>query len=95
MVLSPLVWDHLTVDSSSSRVANSRKAARTRPITCLDTWLEAWSIYAGVRTSYNPELAPELFRYQTFITRASRRFKLFEGCNPQAHVTLKGEGPEL
>ena len=25
-----------------------RKAARTRPITGLDTWLEAWSIYAGV-----------------------------------------------
>ncbi len=50
MVLSQLLWDHLTVDSSSSRVANSRKAACTRPITGLDAWLEAWSIYAGVRS---------------------------------------------
>ena len=58
-------------------------------ITGLDTWLEAWSIYAGVLVSYKPELAPDLFRYQNFITQQSRRFKAYAWLQYDAQFRLK------
>ena len=51
------------------------KSAQARLITNLDTWLEAWSLYATVLTVAKPRLAPDLFRYWSFITRASRIFQ--------------------
>ena len=66
-----------------------KKSARTRAITGLDTWLEAWSLYAGVLVSFQPELAPDLFRYQNFITRQSRRFKVYAWLQYDAQLRLK------
>lgn len=46
-----------------------------RGITGLDTWLEAWCVFASVLTAAKPRLAPDLFRYQNYIILASRRFQ--------------------
>ena len=46
-----------------------------RGITGLDTWLDAWCIFASVLTAVKPRLAPDLFRYQNYIVLASRRFQ--------------------
>ena len=53
---------------------NTKTKSNTTCITGLDSWLEAWSLYAGVLTTSNPQIAPDLFQYQTFITRSIRRF---------------------
>ena len=81
---------------SEGSTSKKGKATRTRPITGLDTWLEAWSIYAGVLAEYRPELAPDLFRYQCFITRQSRRFKTYAWLQYDAQFRLKlATNPEV
>lgn len=86
VVLADLLSEHLTLSGGSS---GGRKSARTRSITGLDTWLEAWSVFAGVLVSYKPELAPDLFRYQSFITRSSRRFQAYAWLQYDAQFRLK------
>ena len=87
VVLANLLSEHLTLPGASSRGGSSMKAART--IMGLDTWMEAWSIYAGVLISYKPELAPDLFRYQSFIARSSRRFHTHAWLQYDAQFRLK------
>ena len=89
VVLADLLSECLVLSGGCTKYSSQRKAARTRPITGLDTWLEAWSIYAGVLVSYKPELAPDLFRYQNFITRQSRRFKPYAWLQYDAQFRLK------
>ncbi len=48
---------------------------RKTPILSLDTWLEAWSLFAEVLSKHRPHLAPSLFHYQAFISRTSQRFQ--------------------
>ena len=72
-ILGDLMSEHLTLSEGSSRY-HAKKVTRTRPITSLDTWLEA---YTRVLVSYKPKLAADLFRYQSFITRQSRRLKAY------------------
>ena len=50
------------------------KRATLSPIAGLDSWLEAWSIYASVVCAYTPNVAPQLFKYQAFISRCSAKF---------------------
>ena len=66
--LSKLLSEHLTLVGSTS-ASHSGRSHSTRYITGLDTWLEAWSVFAGV-------LSPTLLRIfsNTFITRSSCRF---------------------
>ena len=87
IVLSSLLSEHLALSGGSA--SKKGKATRTRPITGLDTWLEAWSIYAAVLAAYKPKLAPDLFRYQCFITRQSRRFKTYAWLQYDAQFRLK------
>ena len=89
VVLADLLSEHLTLSGCSSRNSGGRKFASTKPITGLDTWLEAWSIYASVLVLYKPELAPDLFRYQGFITRSSRRFQAYAWLQYDAQFRLK------
>ena len=89
VVLADLLSEHLTLSGCSSRNSGGRKFASTKPITGLDTWLVAWSVYASVLVSYKPELAPDLFRYQGFITRSSRRFQAYAWLQYDAQFRLK------
>ena len=88
-MLADLLLEHLTLSGCSSKHGGSRKSAHTKPITGLDTWLEAWSVFAGALVSYKPQLAPDLFRYQGFITRTSRRFKAYAWLQYDAQFRLK------
>ena len=58
--LSDLLCEHLTMAGKSTK---SRRATQSRSIN-LDTWLEAWSLYATVLVTAEPHLAPDLFKYQ-------------------------------
>ena len=49
--------------------------SNSQAVASLDTWLEAWSLYAGALASQFPSLAPDLFAYQGFISRKSRKFQ--------------------
>ena len=60
IVLADLLSECLVMSDGCTKYSSHRKAAHTRPITGLDSWLEAWSLYAGVLVSYKPELAPYL-----------------------------------
>ena len=53
-----------TLVSSGDLPSGSRHKAQPAPITSLDTWLQAWSIYAEVLALDRPKLAPS---YQSFI----------------------------
>ena len=67
----------------------TKKSAQARLITNLDAWLEAWSLYATVLTAAKPRLAPDLFKYQSFITRASRRFQPYAWLQYDSQFRLK------
>ena len=81
--LSKLLTTHLGSGSSSKR------SSSTRSITGLESWLEAWSIYAAVLSSHKPHLAPDLFQYQAFITRSSCRFQPYAWLQYDALFRLK------
>ena len=76
--LSDLLSDHLTMAGKSAK----KKAT-------LDTWLEAWTLYATVLATTKPQLAPELFKYQTFITRMSQRFQPYAWLQYDSQCRLK------
>ena len=81
--LSKLLTTHLGSGSSSKR------SSSTRSITGLESWLEAWSIYAAVLSSHKPHLAPDLFQYQDFITMSSCRFQPYAWLQYDAQFRLK------
>ena len=81
--LSKLLVNHLGSGSSSKR------STSTRSIAGLESWLEAWSIYAAVLSSHKPHLAPQLFPYQAFITRSSCRFQPYAWLQYDAQFRLK------
>ncbi len=80
--------EHLIL-SGSTRSSRSSRSHSTRSITGLDTWLEAWSIYAAVLTSYKPDLATGLFQYQAFITRSSCRSQPYAWLQYDSQFRLK------
>ena len=84
--LSMLLSEHLTMAGHSNKI---KKSARTRLITNLETWLEAWSLYATVLATAKPRIAPDLFRYQSFITRASCRFQPYAWLQYDSQFRLK------
>ena len=84
--LSDLLCEHLTMAGKSTK---SRRATQSRCITNLDTWLEAWSLYATVLVTAEPHLAPDLFKYQGFITRTSRRFQTYAWLQYDSQFRLK------
>ncbi len=86
--LHKLLSEHLILSGSASSSRSSRSHS-TRSITGLDTWLEAWSIYAAVLSSSKPYLAAHLFQYQAFITRSSRRFRSYAWLQYDAQFRLK------
>ena len=55
----------------------------------LDTWLEAWCVYASVLTAVKPRLAPDMFRYLNYIVLASRRFKPYAWLQYDTQFRLK------
>ena len=69
--------------------SSSSRSSSTRSITGLELWLEAWSIYAAVLSSHKPQLAPQLFQYQAFITRSSSRFQLYAWLQYDTQFRLK------
>ena len=89
VVLADLLSECLVLSGVYTKYSSHMKAAHTKPITGLDTWLEAWSIHAGVLISYKPELVPDLFCYQNFITWKSRRLKAYAWLQYNVQFRLK------
>ena len=83
---SDLLAEHLT---RAGKSAKTKKATQTRHIASLDTWLEAWTLYATVLTNAKPQLAPELFKYQAFITKTSQRFQPYAWLQYDSQFRLK------
>ena len=52
----------------------------------VDTWLEAWCIYASALTAAKLQLALDLFRYLNYIVLASHRFKLYACLQYDTHA---------
>ena len=73
----------------AGKSSKSRRATQSRCITSLDTWLEAWSLYATVLAAAKPQIAPDLFKYQSFITRTSRRFQTYAWPQYDSQFRLK------
>ncbi len=67
----------------------SKRSTSTRSITGLDSWLEAWSIYAAVLSAHRPNVAPDLFQYQAFITRSSTKFQPYAWLQYDAQFRMK------
>ena len=86
--LSSLLSKHLTRTGALPR-GRASKRARPNLIHNLDTWLEAWSVFAGVLTAHKPQLAPDLFSYQAFISRSSRKFHSYAWLQYDAQFRLK------
>lgn len=86
--LNKLLCEHLTL-VGSARASRTSRSHSTRYITGLDTWLEAWSIYAGVLSSFKPKLGSQLFQYQAFIARSSRRFQPYAWLQYDSQFRLK------
>ena len=55
--------------------ADDKSTQRTVAIADFQGWIEAWSIYAAVLSSYFSHLASRLFHYQHFMTLKSRSFQ--------------------
>ena len=83
---SDLLCDHLTWAEKSVK---TKKATQTQHIANLDTWLEAWTLYAIVLATAKPQLAPELFKYQAFITRTSQRFQPYTWLQYDSQFRLR------
>ena len=83
---SDLLAEHLT---RAGKSAKTKKATQTRHIASLDMWLEAWTLYATVLTNAKPQLAPELFKYQAFITKTSQRFQPYAWLQYDSQFRLK------
>ena len=84
--LSRLLAKHLTRSGALPKGSKSK----SNLITNLDKWLEVWSVFAGVLTSHNSQLAPELFSYQAFISRTSRKFQSYAWLQYDAQFPLSG-----
>lgn len=69
-----LLAEHMAMTGVLRKPKSGHKP-EPRGITGLDTWLEAWCVFASVLTAVKPRLAPDLFRYQNYIILASRRFQ--------------------
>ena len=69
-----LLAEHMAMSGVLKKPKSGHKP-EPRGITGLDTWLEAWCVFASVLTAAKPRLAPDLFRYQNYIILASRRFQ--------------------
>ena len=65
----------LTVAGSANIKPRSRNRRPVAPIASLQSWLQAWSIFAEVLSAASPRVAPKLWRYQAFIVRSSQRFQ--------------------
>ena len=62
----------------------------------MDTWLEAWSLYATVLADAKPHQASQLFQYQSFITRTSQKFHPYAWLQYDYHFRLKlAANPEM
>ena len=73
----------------AGKSTRTKKAAQTRHIANLDTWLEVWTLYATVLATAKPQLASELFKYQAFITRTSQRFRPYAWLQYDSQFRLK------
>ena len=74
MNLTKLLHANLTKASGQKRdrnAADTRDTRRAAAIADFESWIEAWSVYAAVLSSF-PRLVPRLFSYQHFITLKSR-----------------------
>ena len=70
-----LLAEHMAMSGVLKKPKSGHKP-EPRGITGLDTWLEAWCVFASVLMAAKPRLAPELFRYQNYnIILASWRFQ--------------------
>lgn len=77
--LSALLQANLTAayghrGGRAERVSDT-KQQREAPITDFTSWVEAWSLYSAVLTSYYPHLAQRLFQYQHFLALKSKTFR--------------------
>ena len=84
--LSDLLGEHLTMAGKSTK---SRRATQSRCITSLDTWLEAWSLYATVLAAAKPHLAPDLLKHPSFIIRTSQKFQTYAWLQYDFQFRLK------
>ena len=66
---------HVDRDNESGSLVLAQGGRSTRKVEDMDTWLEAWSIFAAIFTAAHPSRAHELFAYQHTILKASRKFK--------------------
>ena len=82
---SKLLTSHLVAKGNAHK---GGKASANR-IASLDTWLQAWSLFASVLSTRKPALAPELFSYQAFISRSSSKFQSYAWLQYDAQFRLK------
>ena len=69
-----LLAEHMAITGVLRKPKSSHKP-EPQGISSLDTWLEAWHVFASVLTAAKPRLAPDLFRYQNYVVLASRHFQ--------------------
>ena len=65
----------LGLPGSTRGARKKKRTQRTIVIADFQGWIEAWSIYDAVLSSYYPHLAPRLFHYQHFMTLKSCSFQ--------------------
>ena len=63
-----------TLVAGGERLTSHSRRKPLAPISSLESWLQAWSIFAEVLSAAKPHLASHLFKYQAFIVRSSQRF---------------------
>ena len=78
--LSVLLQTNLTMacrqrGAGSHNTRDPKHQERRATISDFTSWVEAWSTYSTVLTSYYPHLAPRLFQYQHFLALKSRAFQ--------------------
>ena len=74
--------------AAGSEASHSRRKPIS-PITSLEAWLQAWSIFAEVLSVARPGISPLLFRYQSFIIRSSQRFQTHAWLHYDRQFRLK------
>ena len=65
----------------AGKSAKTKKATQTRHIADLDTWLEAWTLYATVLANAKPQLAPQLFNIRLSSPEPARGSSPTPGFN--------------
>ena len=89
--VSSLISQNCSIHISPTKAKGGKASANL--ITGLDTWLQAWSLFASVLSSHKPHLAPDLFSYQSFVARSSGKFQSYAWLQYNAPFRLQPGPP--